>query len=145
MQKSVLQLIVADDDFIAANRARELFEEASKDVVDEMSIEIIDATVNKVDDAIEVCKKIVSAAATISLFGGKKLVWGRNFNFLNDSPVSKSESVREAIENMADVLKELSANDALVIINASPVNRTNKMLKLLQSISDFEDFKTKDT
>ncbi len=145
MQNSVLQLIVADDDFIAANRARELFEEASKDVVDEMSIEVIDSSANKVDDAVEICKKIVAAATTLSLFGGKKLVWARNFNFLNDSPLSKNENVRTAIENMANALKELSPNDATVIINASPVNRTNKMLKLLQSISDFEDFKTKDT
>ncbi len=145
MQNSVLQLIVSDDDFMAANRARELFEEASKDVLDDMSIEIIDASVNKIDDAIQICDKIVSAAAKLSLFGGKKLVWARNLNFLNDSPLAKNEDVRKAIENMAQSLKELSPEDAIVIINASPVNRTNKMLKVLQAVADFEDFKTKDT
>ena len=145
MESNVLHLIISDDDFIATNRAKELFEEASKDVVDDMSIEVIDATVNKIDDAINVCKNIVSAAATLSLFGGKKVVWARNFNFLNDSQVAKSEDVRNAIENMAQALSELSPNDAQVIINASPVNRTNKMLKRLAEIANFEDFKTKDT
>lgn len=145
MGNNVLHLIISDDDFIAANRARELFEEASKDVVDDMSVEVIDATVNKIDDAIEVCKNIVSAAATMSLFGGKKVVWARNLNFLNDSQVAKNEDVRTALEDMANALSELSPNDAQVIINAAPVNRTNKMLKHLAKIAEFEDFKTKES
>ncbi len=145
MPEHVLHLIVSDDDFLGANRAREIYEEASKEVVDDMSIEIIDATVNKVDDAIDVCKKIISAAATMSLFGGKKVVWARNLNFLNDTPVGKSDQVCDILEQMAKTLSELSPNDAIVIINASPVNRVNKVFKTLSSLSDFEDFKTKDT
>lgn len=143
MTEHALQLIIADDDFIAANRAREIFEEQSRDVADEMSKEVIDASVNKIDDAVSVCKQIAESAATVSLFGGKKVVWARNLNFLNDSIVAKSEKVREAIADMAETLGKLDPANAVVVINASPVNRTNKMLKTLQQVADFEDFKTK--
>ncbi len=143
MSDKVLHLIVSDDDFIAANRAKEIFEQASREVLDDMSIEIIDATVNKIDDAITVCKKIVSAALTVPLFGGKKVVWARNVNFLNDSPIAKNEEVRETLEYMAKTFAELSPNDAVVIMNASPVNRISKALKSLSAVAEFEDFKTK--
>lgn len=143
MAEKVLHLVISDDDFIAANKAREMYEEASRDVVDDMSLEIIDSTVNKIDDAISVCKRIIDAALTVPLFGGKKVVWARNVNFLNDSPIAKNDQVKETLEYMAKTFAELSPNDAIVIMNASPVNRLNKSLKALSAIAEFEDFKTK--
>ena len=145
MSEHVIHFIVSDDDFIATNRAREIYEEASREVLDDMSIEIIEATVNKIDDALNVCNKIVSAALTTPLFGGKKVVWARNLNFLNDSPVAKNDEVREALKDMLHSLSELSPNDVVVIINASPVNRASKIFKDFSSASNFEDFKTKDS
>ena len=43
MQNKAVYFITSDDDFIASNRAKKLFEEHSADVADEMSKEIIDA------------------------------------------------------------------------------------------------------
>ncbi len=145
MAAKVLKLIVSDDDFIAANRARELFEEESETVSDEMSLEIVDAAAGKTDEAVDACKRIVSGAATMPLFGGKKVVWARNVNFLGDSPVSKSDAVKEAVADMARALEEMSGDNAVVVMNASPVNRVNKTLKTLAAIADFEDYKTKDS
>lgn len=140
-----MHLIVSDDDFIAANRAREIFESLSREVADDMSIEIIDAGAGKVSEAAEICDAIVAAAATVSLFGGKKVVWARNMNFLTDTPVGKSEDVKERVERMAQALEKLSPADAEVVINASPVNRNNKAFKRLKEIADFEDFKITDS
>ena len=42
MSSKAVYFITADDDFIAANRAREVFEELSADVFDDMSKEIVD-------------------------------------------------------------------------------------------------------
>lgn len=145
MPDPVLHLIVSDDDFIAANRAREIFEELSRGVADDMSIEIIDATAGKVSEAVGICNAIVSAAATAPLFGGKKVVWARNMNFLTDSPVGKSEDVRARIEYLAESLAKLSPDDAAVVVSASPVNRSSRAFKALKDIGDLEDFKTKDS
>lgn len=73
MQNKAVYFITSDDDFIASNRAKKLFEEHSADVADEMSKEIIDASASKAEEAVKACNDTISAAATLSLFGGKKL------------------------------------------------------------------------
>ena len=53
MESKAAYFITSDDDFIAANRAREIFEELSKDALDEMSKEVIDGASQKAEDAEE--------------------------------------------------------------------------------------------
>ena len=143
MPEKATYFISSDDDFLAANRAREIFEEECKNVADDMSTEIIDASVNKADDAVEVCKKILLGAATVSLFGGKKVVWARNMNFVNETVVGKSKVVQEAVADMAKALAELNPENVAVVINASPVSRITKSYKSLVAVSQAEDFSTK--
>lgn len=143
MSPSPVYFISADDDFLAANRAKEIFQIQCREVSDETSAEIIDASVNKASDAVEVCKKVVAGAATLSLFGGKKVVWARNANFINDGAVGKSKAVHEAVSDMAEALGRLDPSAVAVIINASPVTRTSSSYKKLASISESEDFSTK--
>ena len=81
MGKKAAYFITSDDDFIAANRAREIFEELSKDALDEMSKEVIDGASQKAEDAARACAQTLQAAATLPLFGGAKYVWLRNANF----------------------------------------------------------------
>ena len=50
MPKGAVYFITADDEFIASNRAREIFDAESKNVSDEMSMEIIDCSAVKASD-----------------------------------------------------------------------------------------------
>lgn len=144
MTDKAVYFITADDDFIAANRAREIFEELSADVTDDMSKEVIDAAANKTDEAVSACKRATEAAATLSLFGGKKVVWMRNVNFINDTRQGKSNDVRDALDDFAEFLAKLPPESAGVVINASPVDRRKKFFKDLQKFAECEDYQSKD-
>ena len=143
MQEKAVYFITSDDDFIASNRAKKLFEEHSADVADEMSKEIIDASASKAEEAVKACNDTISAAATLSLFGGKKVVWMRNVNFINDLRAGKTNDTKEALEKLSEVLAKLTPDIATVIINASPVSRAKKFYKDMQKIAECEDFQSK--
>ena len=144
MASKAVHFITADDDFIAANRAREIFEELSADVADDMSKEVIDGAAGKVDEAVSACAKTIEAAATLSMFGGGKVVWLKGLNFVGDSVVGKSASVKESLEKLADFLETLTPDVASVVISAYPVDRRKPFYKKLQTFADCEDFKSKD-
>ena len=144
MSEKAAYFITADDEFIAANRAREIFEELSRDVTDDMSKEVIDAAANKTEDAVDACRRTREACATLSLFGGKKVVWMRGVNFINDSRQGASETVRTALDNLAEFLAKLDANSAAIVISASPVDRRKKFFKDAAKFAECEDFQEKD-
>lgn len=144
MSSKAVYFITADDDFIAANRAREVFEELSADVFDDMSKEIVDGAAGKVEEAVAACDKTIEAAATLSMFGDKKVVWLKGANFISDGASGKSEKVKSALEKLADFLSTLDAQYASVVISAYPVDRRKPFYKKLQDFAVCEDFKSKD-
>ena len=98
MKEKAAFFITSDDDFIAANRAREIFEELSAEATDDMSKEIIEGACQKLDDAQAACAQTLQAAATPPLFGGRKFVWLRNANFFGDAKMLKNEEVAGKLE-----------------------------------------------
>ncbi len=136
--------ITADDEFIAANRAREIFDELSADVFDDMSKEIIDGAAGKVDEAVKACSDTIEAAATLSMFGGKKVVWLKGVNFISDTSSGKSETVKAALEKLLEFLEKLNSETASIVISAYPVDRRRPFFKKIQAFAECEDYKSKD-
>lgn len=144
MESKAAYFITSDDDFIAANRAGEIFGEISKDAADEMSKEVVDGASQKAEDAAEAVLQTLQAAATPPLFGGKKFVWLRNANFFGDSKILKNDGVAAALGKLSEYLKALSADTAAVVISASPVDRRSKIFKEFAALDGAEDYQSKD-
>lgn len=140
MEKA-LYFICADDEFIADNRAREIFATLSKDVSDDMSKEIIQGAANNASEALKVCANTFESARTLSLFGGKKVVWLRGLNFLNDSN-GRSKDAQAALEELAEFSSKLNPSEVSLIISASPVDKRKKSFKIFSQNSNFEYFES---
>ena len=136
--------ITADDDFIAANRAREIFEELSADVFDDMSKEIIDGTAGKVDEAVKACANTIESAATLSMFGGKKVIWLKGVNFISTTGAGKSESVKGALQKLLEFVENLDSQTANIVISAHPVDRRHPFFKKIKAVAECEDYKSED-
>lgn len=139
--EKAVHFICADDEFIADNRARELFAELSKDISDDMSKEIIQGAANNASDALKVCANTLESARTLSLFGGKKVVWLRGLNFLNDSN-GRSKDTQAALEELAQACANFNPQEVALIISASPVDKRKKAFKIFKENSDFEYFES---
>ncbi|MBR4596923.1 MAG: hypothetical protein IKO42_00785 [Opitutales bacterium] len=140
MEKAV-HFICADDEFIADNRAREIFAELAKDIEDDMSKEIVQGSASNALDAQKICAAAVEAACTMSLFGGKKVVWLRGLNFLNDTN-GRSKDTQAALEAMAETAAGFKPENVAFLISASPVDRRKKAFKALKEISEFEYYES---
>ncbi|MBO7521256.1 MAG: DNA polymerase III subunit delta [Opitutales bacterium] len=140
MEKAVY-FICADDEFIADNRARELFAELSKDASDDMSKEVIQGSAGNANDAQKICAAAVEAACTMPLFGGRKVVWLRGLNFLNDSN-GRSKDTQAALEEMAQTAASFKPENVAFLISASPVDKRKKAFKALKEISEFEFYES---
>jgi len=136
--------ICADDEFIASNAARELFEELTKEISDDMGKEVIEGTALTVDEACEACRKVIESILTPSMFCPKKVVWLKGANFFFDTRAGKSERTAEAIDKMASIIKSMDVESTSVIIEASPIDRRKRHVKKLFDCCDVTDLKSKD-
>lgn len=151
-------LVVGDDDFLVDREARERFDAMSAGT-DEESREIVDGTATKTAEIESVMAAFLSATRTIPLFGGKKVVWLRNLNWLADGVIrtkasddakpaargksAKSAAKKDPLEDAVDkIAEEFSAGnpDALNIVVSvvRPDKRratTKKLLKAGEVVS----------
>ena len=63
MSTSSLCVIIGDDDYLVRQRAKEVFDEWSKDFPDDLSREIIDGRADRVDDVERLLTEAKAASA----------------------------------------------------------------------------------
>ena len=137
MSNASLISVVGDDDFIVRKRAKEIFEELADDFPDDLSREIIDGRADKVETVEHILQEAKSAGGTLSLFGGGKLVWINEVNFLNQTKTGSAQGTKDALEGIKPFLQNLEGSK--VIISACPVHRNHTFVKWLQKNSSYED------
>ena len=137
MSSDSLHAVLGDDDFIVRQRAQEIFDDLAESFPDDLSREIIDRRADRVEDVERILREAKSACQTLSLFGGGKLVWINEANFLNQSKTGAAQGSKEALESCKPFLEDLG--EAKLIISASPVHRNHQFIKWLQKSSAYED------
>ena len=95
-----LALICGDDDFAVKQSAKQRFQQWSAELGG-MDHETIDATVSNSGDALAVLGKLREALQTLPFFGGGKVVWLRDCNFLGEDRTASSAAVTEATAELA--------------------------------------------
>src|SRR5262245_9476442 len=97
-----LTLICGDDDFSVKQRAKELYEEWSKEVAG-LDHEIIDGAVQNSGEALTALARVREALNTLPFFGGGKVVWLQNCSFLGDDRTASSAAVTDALGDFAEM------------------------------------------
>ena len=138
MSDGQLHAIVGDDDFLVRQKAKEIFDSLIEHYPDDLSRETVDGRADRVDDVERILKETRSAVETLSLFGGGKLVWLNEMNFLNQSRVGASQGAKDALETIKETFERLG-EDNQVILSACPVHRNHSFVKWLQKSSRYED------
>jgi DNA polymerase III subunit delta len=137
MPSGSLHAVLGDDDFLVRQRAREIFDDLTEKFPDDLSREIIDGRADRVEDVESILSEAKSACQTLSLFGGGKLVWINEANFLNQSKTGAAQGSKDALDGCKPFLEKLG--DSRLIISACPVHRNHQFIKWLQKNSKFED------
>ncbi|HEY1765679.1 MAG TPA: DNA polymerase III subunit delta [Opitutaceae bacterium] len=129
--------ICGQDDFLVGRMGRERFEALSKDAPDEFSREIVNGFAANVDEVATAVNRFREAVLTLSLFGGRRVVWLKDVNFLADSVTGRSESTLERVEELQEILQGVKPEETLVLVTAAPLDRRRSFPKWCERNAEF--------
>ena len=134
-----LALICGDDDFAVKSRAKQLFTQWSAELGG-MDHEMIDATAGNAGDALTMLGKLREALNTLPFFGGGKVVWLRDCNFLGEERTASAAAVTETLGEISEELKKFSWQNVRLLISAGKVDKRKVFFKTLDKIGKVEIF-----
>ncbi len=75
--------------------------------------------------------RTIEALQTLPFFGGAKLVWLKNANFLGDSIIGRATSVQDALEELTGTLEAGLGPEVTFLISATEIDKRRSFYKSL--------------
>jgi DNA polymerase-3 subunit delta len=132
-------LVFGEDEFAVKQRARQVYQQWTEELGG-MDHEIVDAAVNNSGEALKALAKLREALQTLPFFGGGKVIWFQNCNFLADDRTSSSAAVTETLAEIAQELKEFAWQSVRLLISAGKVDKRKVFFKTLDKLGTVEAF-----
>jgi DNA polymerase III subunit delta len=129
--------ICGQDDFLVGRMGRERFEELSGATPDEFSREVVSGFAANVDEVEAAVNRFREAVQTLPMFGGRRVVWLKDVNFLADTVTGRAETTAGLVEDLQEVLQSVDPAETAVLITAAPVDRRRSFAKWCEKNADF--------
>ncbi len=134
-----LTLLFGEDDFAVKDRARSLYTQWCQDLGG-MDHELIDAQVGNGAEVLKTLGRLREALNTLPFFGGGKVIWWQDVNFLGDDRTSISGTVTEALAELAAELAKFEWRGVRLIISAGKIDKRRVFYKTLEKIGNVQQF-----
>jgi DNA polymerase III subunit delta len=132
-------MIFGDDEFAVKQRARQVYQQWTRELGGE-DHEIIDAAVSNSGEALRALARLREALQTLPFFGGGKVVWLQNCSFLGDDRTASAQAVTEALADLAAELKEFSWDQTRLLISCGKADKRKVFFKAIDKIGAVEQF-----
>jgi DNA polymerase-3 subunit delta len=129
--------ICGQDDFLVGRLGRKRFGELSEGTTDEFSREIVSGFAVNGDEVEAALNRFREAVQTMPMFGGRRVIWLKDVNFLADTVTGKSEATLKRVEELQQLLEGLDPGETAVLITAAPVDRRRAFPKWCEKNADF--------
>lgn len=104
----------------------------------EFGTEIIDGQVEDSGQAANRVNQAIEALNTFGFFGGEKLVWLKNVNFLADDRTGAAQATVEAVERLGDLLNKGLPDGTRFLLSAGAVDKRRSFFKTLGKVAEVE-------
>jgi len=111
----------------------------------DLGCEIVDGVADNADQAATRVHQTIEAILTLPFFGGDKLVWLKNANFLGDSVTGRSAAVLEALEKLVETLEAGLPAGVRFLLSAPEIDKRRAFYKALGKLGNLEIFDKLDT
>src|SRR3954470_16562259 len=125
------------DDFLVGRLGKERFDALAAEVPDEFSREIISGFAGNVSEVEDAVNRFRESVQTVSMFGGRRVVWLKDVNFLADSVTGRAESTLKLVEDLQQILDAINPDETTVLVTAAPIDRRRSFPKWAEKNSDF--------
>ncbi len=143
--KSGIFAVVGSDEGRVKEEALRLHRELTGGNDDGFTHETIDGAADNSDGAFEVCRSAVEALQTLPFFGGEKVVWLKNANFLADDVTGRAERTLSGLESLRDCLEAGLGPGVTFLISATQVDKRRAFWKFLQKAAKLKSYDKIDT
>ena len=134
-------LIGGTDEFSIKETAAKLAEKLTPKKAGEFGLEIIEDSFSNQDEALKILSRVREALNTVGLFGGgDKLVWLKSTELLADNPTTRTETVKDALAELGDLLKGGLGESVVLLISAIGCDRRKSLYKTLEKIGEVQFF-----
>lgn len=140
-----LYAIVGTDEGMVKEEALLLHRDLTGGVDDGFTHETIDGVADNSDKAFEICSMTVQSLLTLPMFGGDKVVWLKNANFLADDITGRSERTLSGVESLKKVLESGLPDGVKFLLTASGVDKRRAFWKFIDSAMQVRVFDKIDT
>lgn len=130
--------VVGSDDGLVREKALLLYNELTNGVDDGFTHETIDGIADNSESAHEICSSTIQALLTIPMFGGDKVVWLRNANFLADNVTGRSQRTEAGVEALRATLEKGIPNGVKFLMTAQGVDKRRSFWKYIEKAADVQ-------
>ncbi|MGI8955944.1 MAG: DNA polymerase III subunit delta [Chthoniobacterales bacterium] len=136
-----IHAVVGSDESAVKTAAAELAAQLTPADAGDFSVEVIDGCADNADQAAARIRSAIEALQTLPFFGGGKLVWLKNANFLADSKLGSSTAVQEALENLSAAIDgDLGSGEVKFLLSAPEVDKRRSFYKALAKRAELQVF-----
>jgi DNA polymerase III subunit delta len=132
--------VVGSDDLEVKHTAAELAEKLKPPAAGDFGVEIIDGAADNADQAATRIRSTIEALRTLPFFGGEKLVWLKNANFLGDDQKARSAAVQTVLEELTETISDGLGSDIIFLISAIEVDKRRSFYKSLVKRAEVQVF-----
>jgi DNA polymerase-3 subunit delta len=137
---SKIYAVVGSDEAEVKRVAAELAVELTPPDTGDFGLEVIDGCADNSEQAASRIRSAIEALQTLPFFGGAKLVWLKNANFLGDTTIGRSASVQSALEELAEVINADFGAEVIFLLSAIEVDKRRSFYKTIAKRAEVQVF-----
>ena len=128
-----VHVVVGSDDGLVREEALGLYNKLTGGNDDGFTHETIDANAENSEAAYQLCATAAQSLMTVPMFGGDKVVWLRNGNFLGDDVTGRSKRTEEGVELLRGILEKGLPDGIKFLLSADKVDKRRAFWKFLNA------------
>lgn len=133
-------VIVGTDEGQVREEALALFNQLTGGNDDGFTHETIDGNADNSEGAYQLCSSAIQSLLTMPMFGGDKVVWLRNVNFLGDDVTGRAQRTEAGVEALRGVLERGLPEGIRFILSADKVDKRRAFWKFLEKNASVRSF-----
>lgn len=140
MSERDLILMFGTDDYLVRRHARELLDKwlPGKDAV--LKLDTFDGAVTTSAAALAAIDGCMAAIATLGFFSTEKVIWLRDVAFFMETPVGRSEAVKQKLRDLGTILARGLPAGVRMLVTARKVHKLSAFYKTCQKHGSVHEY-----
>src|SRR5688572_28146933 len=137
--------VLGTDEARMKEAALKLSRELAPPDAGDFGVDVIEGIAESAEHCAQLVRRTLDALQTLPFFGGGKLVWLKNANFLGDNQVGKTNAAIDGIEAILDYVEKQLPPEVKFLLSASLIDKRRSAYKRIQKLADVRMFDRPDT